>query len=119
MLSFISPFVAANETTGLLKQIFINKDGLVLFKLSNSMSPRVKCASNVDWDFKFSLNDKFSEQMLELLKLSKTQSVQVNVGYGAEAKCGKGFPAVDIEYLYLNNMLKATFSDKGNYKTRK
>ena len=118
LVAFFSHAVYANETTGLLKKIFINKDGLVLFKLSNSISPRVKCASNIDWDFKFSLKNNYSTEMLDLLKFSKANEIPVIIGFGAEAKCGSGFPAVNIEYLYLNNMLVIKHN-KGNYTTGK
>jgi len=110
--------VSANESTGYLKSLFVNQDGLVLFKLNASVKFRPKCANNSDWDYKIELKDKYSYALLDMLHLALSASKPIKVGYGVEAKCGKGFPAVQVHYLYFEQLDSVNQQNKGNYLTK-
>ena len=105
----------ANESTGFLKDIFVNKDGLVLFRLSNPVNQRPKCANNSDWDYKFDIAKPGAAAMFDLLKMAELTSKPVRVGYGAEPSCGKGFPAIETDYILFNNLRTSNKAGKGNY----
>ena len=107
----------ANETVGFLKSLYVDKQGTVLVKLTNPLSNKPKCANNPDWDFKFSMKDESSLPMFEMVKMAYSSSKPLRIGYGAEASCGKGFPAVNVEYVYFTNIYQNKNLNKGNYKT--
>ena len=108
----------ANESGGYLKSLFINKEGLVLFRLTNPVSQRPKCANNVDWDYKFNLSQPHSQAFLKMLRMAEASSKAIKVGYGAEPDCGKGFPAIEVHYLYITDMYVSGNKNKGNYLTK-
>ncbi|MFT5505099.1 MAG: hypothetical protein ACI845_003054 [Gammaproteobacteria bacterium] len=105
----------AYESTGYLKDIFVNKDGLVLFRLTNPVHQRPKCANNPDWDYKLDLSMLSSKAMFELLQLAELTSKPIRVGYGAEPNCGDGFPAIDTHYVLFNNFHEFDKAKTGNY----
>ena len=115
LLASISTTSHASESTGFLKDIFINKDGLVLFRLTNPVHQRPKCANNSDWDYKINITKPGAKAMFDLLQIAELTSKPVRVGYGAEPSCGKGFPAVDVQYVLFNNLYKNNNVGKGNY----
>lgn len=104
----------ANESTGYLKDLFVNEDGMVLFRLSNPVNQRPKCAMNSDWDYKFDLNKSNARAMFDMLQMSEITSKPLRVGYGPEPECGKGFPAVKVHYMLFTNLYKSDNSGKGN-----
>ncbi len=106
----------SNESSGYLERIFINQDGQLLFKLSNAVNHRPKCATNKDWDYKIDLRKPHSNSMMEVLLLAEKQSKPLKVGYGAEPNCGTGFPAIKVHYLYLTKLHNAKkVMGAGNY----
>ena len=109
----------ANESTGYLSKLFINQDGLALFRLTNPVNQRPKCANNSDWDYKLDLSETYSRDLLAILKMAEHASVPVRVGYGAQPDCGKGFPAVNVHYIYLTDLYQTDKKQKGNYATGK
>jgi len=105
----------ANESTGYLKDIFVNNKGLVLFRLTNPVNKPPKCATNKDWDYKLDLNNPHSEKIFDMLKMAELISQPIRVGYGVEPDCGKGFPAINVEYVLLVNLHRDKKLGKGNY----
>lgn len=117
VLFFVIKTVIANESSGYLKDIYVSKEGQVLFRLSNPVNQRPKCANNSDWDYKLDLNKAHSGALFDMLSLAQTTSNPIRVGYGAEPACGKGFPAVIIHYVLFADLYKPSHAGKGNYST--
>lgn len=109
----------ANESSGYLKNFFVNKQGVVLFKISNPVNQRPSCANNPDWDYKFDLSEPYSSAFLDMLRFAVTSSRVIKVGYGAAPSCGKGVPAIKIDYLYFTDLYRSENSRKGNYAVGK
>jgi len=105
----------ANESTGYLKDLFVNKDGLVLFRLTNPVNNRPKCAHNTDWDYKLDLSQVNSNAIFDMLKMAEMTAKPLRVGYGAEPECGSGFPAIKVHYALFNNLYMQGKAGKGNY----
>jgi len=105
----------ANESTGYLQDIFVNSKGLVLFRLTNPVNNRPKCATNKDWDYKLDLSNPYSVKIFDMLKMAELISEPIRVGYGVEPNCGKGFPAINVEYILLVNLHQGKKLGKGNY----
>ena len=114
LLASLGQVSHASESTGYLKDLFVNKDGLVLFRLTNPVHRRPKCANNSDWDYKLDLTMPGSKAMLELLQLAELTSKPIRVGYGIEPSCGDGFSAIDIHYVLFNNLYRLK-TKTGNY----
>jgi hypothetical protein len=121
ILSIICSFILlgqvsqANESTGYLKDIFVNKDGLVLFRLTNPVHLRPECANNSDWDYKLDLTKSYSAAIFDLLQMAEITSKPIRVGYGAEPGCGNGFPAIETHYVLFTNLHDLSHIKKGNY----
>ena len=117
--SFFAQATFANESTGYIKDLFVNEEGMVLFRLSNPVNQRPKCAINSDWDYKFDLNKSNSRAIFDMLQMAEIVSKPIRVGYGPEPECGKGFPAVKVRYVLFTNLYKSDNSGKGNYEKAK
>jgi len=107
--------VMANESGGFVYKLLINQDGYVLFSLDKKVNHRPKCANNIDWQFKVDSNSNVGSKMYSFLQLAIEKNKEIIVGYGPDPSCGKGFPAVEVKYLYLNHIIKKDFTGIGNH----
>lgn len=86
----------AAEFTGKVTNMYIKKDGLVMFKLGSS-APQ-ECLST-HWPFKFSLQDNIvGEEWLELLNKADSEDLTISVAYFEDSP-----NSCDIEYIYFLN----------------
>jgi hypothetical protein len=109
----------AYESSGFLKDLFVNDAGLVLFRLSNDINQKPKCATNPDWHYQLDLKQAHSRAMFEMLQLSEQTKKPITVGYGPEAKCAKGISAIIVNYVLFKNLYQQSNHGKGNYINKK
>jgi len=110
---------AAYESSGFLKDLFVSKEGLVLFRLSNPVNQRPQCATNSDWDYQLDLTQPNSAHLFKLLQMSERANKPLTVGYGPEIVCGKRVAAIAVDYVLFKNLSQQKKQTKGNYATKK
>ena len=88
------------QTTGKIKEFYINKSGLVLFALDVEVNQRPSCANNSTWQYAFVVTQEpAGKEMYSFLLAAKASGQTVKVGYGISA-CHSSFPAVALSYIY-------------------
>jgi hypothetical protein len=79
----------AAQTTGEIKNLYINDQGLILFKLSSPTSGSPSCDYQGDiWQFKIEPENPFFKEFYSSLLAARIAGDTVFVGHGAS--CGTG-----------------------------
>ncbi len=97
------PFMAnAVETSGSLKRLYINKDGLVLFSLFEEVNDKPSCATNSMWQYAFDVNDTAGKEMYSMLLTAKTAQKAIRIGHTPGA-CSALFSSTAVSYMFFND----------------